>query len=133
MGSATRSTASFFGSNTLAYGVSEIVLPAYLVSIGLGSNVSMWLTPPFMNSQITLLAFGAKCGRPFGGAQAPELPKPSLCRIAPSARPANPIPVLDRKARRDGLFSERFIADPLNAKFLSRVRGQGFLRAIIAM
>ena len=57
------------GSCTSANGVSAIVLPAYLVSIGLGSKLSRWLTPPFMNSQMTLLAFGAKCGWPSGGAQ----------------------------------------------------------------
>jgi hypothetical protein len=51
-------------------GVSRIVLPAYLVSIGLGSKLSMWLTPPFMNSQMTLLAFGVKWGLPVGGAHA---------------------------------------------------------------
>ena len=61
--------ASFLGSCVSANGVSAIVLPAYLVSIGLGSKLSMWLTPPFMNSQITLLAFGAKCGCPVGGDQ----------------------------------------------------------------
>src|SRR5580692_2197017 len=36
--------------------------PAYLVSAGLGSKVSMWLTPPLMNKEMTLLARGAKCG-----------------------------------------------------------------------
>ena len=35
-----------------------MLLPAYLVSSGLGSNVSMCETPPFMNSQMTLLALG---------------------------------------------------------------------------
>ena len=29
----------------------------------------MWLTPPIMNSQITFLALGAKCGLPSGGVQ----------------------------------------------------------------
>ncbi len=58
-----------------------MVLPAYLVSSGLGSKVSRWLTPPFMNSQMTLLAFGGKCGLPSGGAQAPSEPRatPSRC------------------------------------------------------
>ena len=32
--------------DSLRYGVSAIVLPAYLLSIGLGSKLSMWLTPP---------------------------------------------------------------------------------------
>ena len=42
------------------YGVSAIVLPAYLLSAGLGSKLSRWLAPPIMNSQMTLLALGAK-------------------------------------------------------------------------
>ena len=36
--------------------------PAYLVSAGFGSNVSTWLTPPLMNSEITAVARGLKCG-----------------------------------------------------------------------
>ena len=36
--------------------------PAYFASAGLGSNVSMWLTPPLMNSEITAFARGSKCG-----------------------------------------------------------------------
>src|ERR1700682_1973284 len=36
--------------------------PAYLSSIGFGSNVSTWLTPPLMNSEITALARGLKWG-----------------------------------------------------------------------
>ena len=45
-----------------SYGVSAIVLPAYLFSAGLGSKLSRWLIPPSMNSQITFLALGGKCG-----------------------------------------------------------------------
>ena len=37
---------------------SGIGLPASLSSAGLGSNRSMWLGPPSMNSQMTDLAFG---------------------------------------------------------------------------
>ena len=37
---------------------SGIGLPASLSSAGFGSNKSMWLGPPSMNSQITDLAFG---------------------------------------------------------------------------
>ena len=37
---------------------SGIGLPASLSSAGLGSNRSIWLGPPSMNSQITDLAFG---------------------------------------------------------------------------
>src|SRR5213083_231646 len=33
-----------------------------LVNSGLGSNVSRWLVPPFMNREMTALAFGGKCG-----------------------------------------------------------------------
>jgi hypothetical protein len=36
--------------------------PAYLSSAGFGSNVSTWLTPPLMNSEMTALARGLKCG-----------------------------------------------------------------------
>src|SRR5579871_6620050 len=36
--------------------------PAYLFKAGLGSNESTWLTPPLMNSEITLLARAGKCG-----------------------------------------------------------------------
>ena len=66
----TRASLSFSGFCASAYGVSLIDLPAYLVSSGLGSNVSMWRQPPFMNSQMTLLALGVKCGWPSGGCQA---------------------------------------------------------------
>ena len=89
-GTTSRSMASFLGSCTSANGVSAIVLPAYLVSIGFGSKLSMWLTPPFMNSQITLFAFGANAAVPSGGVQPPSLPKPSRCSMAPSAKTAKP-------------------------------------------
>src|SRR5207247_2886453 len=36
--------------------------PAYLVRAGLGSNVSTWLGPPVMNSEITAFARALKCG-----------------------------------------------------------------------
>ena len=61
-----------FGSWTSSNGVSAMVLPAYFVSIGFGSKLSTWLTPPFMNSQMTLLALGGKCGWPSGGVQSPS-------------------------------------------------------------
>src|SRR6516162_3807404 len=38
------------------------VLPSSSYSLGLYSNVSTWLGPPYMNRKMTLLAFGAKCG-----------------------------------------------------------------------
>src|SRR5262245_22342872 len=75
-----------------------MVLPPYLVSIGFGSKLSTWLTPPFMNSQMTLLALGGKCGRPSGGDHSPSRPQPSRCSMAPRAREAKP----DRTARRVG-------------------------------
>jgi hypothetical protein len=36
--------------------------PAYFASEGFGSNVSTWLQPPPMNSEITAVARGLKCG-----------------------------------------------------------------------
>jgi len=78
-----------------------MVLPAYFVSMGFGSKLSMWLTPPFMKSQITFLAFGVKCGRPSGGVHRAELAAPaSRWRSVPRARPVNPMPRSARKARR---------------------------------
>src|SRR3954465_7297469 len=95
--------ASFFGSKVSAKGVSVIDFPAYLFSIGFGSKLSIWLTPPFMNNQITFLALGAKCGRPVGGDQVVKFPRPSWCNLTSSAKPANPKPTFDKKARRDEL------------------------------
>ena len=77
-----------------------MVLPAYFVIIGFGSKLSMWLTPPFMKSQITLLALGAKWGTPSGGAQAAVLPAASRWSIAPSASPVKPSPMSARNVRR---------------------------------
>ena len=39
-----------------------IGLPLCLVSSGLGSNVSTWLTPPYMNRTMHALALAGKCG-----------------------------------------------------------------------
>ena len=71
-----------------AYGVSAIVLPAYRFSAGLGSKLSRWLVPPIMNSQMTFLALGRKCGLPVGRAPAAgsvlsARATPSRCSIAP--------------------------------------------------
>src|SRR3954468_15621776 len=68
-----------------------------------------------MNSQITLFAFGAKCGKPVGGDQeAPSLAKPSRCSIAPSASPVNPMPTSAKKVRRGtrphALDGNRYVA-----------------------
>src|SRR4051812_1425145 len=83
-----------------------MVLPAYFVTSGLGSKLSRWLVPPIMNSQMTRLARGAKCGLPSGAVQgSPEstvsgLPHPSRCNSAPNASPVKPIPRSARNARR---------------------------------
>jgi len=47
-------------STCWATGDSSTVMPAYLLSAGLGSNDSMWLTPPAMNNQITFFALASK-------------------------------------------------------------------------
>ena len=77
-----------------------IDLPPNFVIIGLGSKLSMWLTPPFMKSQITLLALGAKCGSPLGGDHAAVLARASRLSMAPSAMPVNPIPMSAKNVRR---------------------------------
>ena len=65
------------------------------VSAGFGSKLSMWLTPPRMNNQITLFALGAKCGRPSGGdhpVSPGETPNASRCSMAERATPPSPSP-----------------------------------------
>ena len=47
---------------TSPFTLSSIGWPAYFASAGFGSNVSIWLQPPPMNSEITAVARGAKCG-----------------------------------------------------------------------
>ena len=42
--------------------LSKYALPWCRSSVGLGSNRSIWLGPPFMNRWITALALGSKCG-----------------------------------------------------------------------
>src|SRR5688500_14839637 len=79
-----------------------MVLPAYLVSAGLGSKLSMWLTPPHMNSQMTLLTFGRECGLPSGATAVSARAIPSRWSRAPRARPVKPRPTSARKARRLG-------------------------------
>ena len=70
--------------------------------MGLGSKLSMWLTPPFMKSQITLLARGRTCGRPSGGNPpgADARRTPSRAKVAPVASPVKPIPRSARNVRR---------------------------------
>src|SRR5437762_10462608 len=88
--------------------------PAYLVSAGLGSKVSTWLTPPDMNSEITAVARGLKCGgfgayglNPIGVAAqaAPGLSPPASSRSwfnrYASASPLTPPPERKRKSRLD--------------------------------
>src|SRR4051812_38549515 len=76
--------------------------PAKRSNSGLGSNDSRWLTPPRMKSQITLFAFGGKCGKPFGGDHGSSArAMPSRASIAPSARPVKPIPMSARNVRRE--------------------------------
>ena len=62
----------------------------------------MWLTPPIMNSQMTRLALGVKCGLPSGGCHPAVAARaiPLLFSIAPSARPVKPMPKSARKPRR---------------------------------
>src|SRR4051812_11372953 len=55
--------------------------PCRRVSSGLGSQVSTWLTPPYMNRQMHALAFGGKWGflaasGDFGDSAAPALAGP---------------------------------------------------------
>ena len=83
-------------------GVSERCLPANLLRSGFGSKDSTWLTPPNMNSQITRLALGAKCGLPSGADQASESAERALRgSIAPSASPVKPIEVSARNTLRE--------------------------------
>ena len=95
----TRTFFSFSGDCTSLYGVSPIDLPAYFVSIGFGSKLSMWLTPPRMKSQITRFAFCGKIGSPVGGCQA--VLRPHLARQHRADRNA-PQPAEDVAAEEGG-------------------------------
>src|ERR1700730_2250015 len=88
--------------------------PWYFLSSGLGSNVSMWLTPPVMNSEMTALARGLKCGlrgevaEPFCGpdtqACSPAVgaaKRPSCPNRLASASPLIPPPAVNNILRRD--------------------------------
>ena len=76
--------------------------PAYLARSGLGSNKSMWLGPPCMNSQMTRLARGAKCGcRGASGSVAPGQAARASCCIRPAkAKPPIPPPAFSKNCRR---------------------------------
>src|SRR5687768_7374606 len=75
--------------------------PAYLIRSGFGSNRSTWLGPPCMNSQITRLARGAKCGsagaRGFFAAALAFSPESNE---ASASIPAPP-PAVRKKSRRE--------------------------------
>ena len=51
-------------------GVSSMSWPAYLFNSGFTSKLSRWLNPPIRKIQMTDLARGVNCGRPFGGVNA---------------------------------------------------------------
>src|SRR5688572_25517431 len=74
-------------------------LPAYLVSSGLTSKLSTWLTPPQRKIQMTFLARARRVGlvrSADGGAAA----RASSWSMAARARPVKPRPVSARKERR---------------------------------
>src|SRR5262249_42878178 len=88
---------------TLLYGVASMDLPAYFVNSGFTSKLSTWLTPPHRKTQMTLFALGAWCVF-FETAAA------SRCSMAARARPGEPMPVCERKERRETpgqVFMER--------------------------
>jgi len=75
-----------------------------LVNSGLGSNVSRWLVPPFMNREMTALAFGGKCGflgKSGDSSGADEARRFSSLRRSQRASPAMPPPSSHRKRRRE--------------------------------
>src|SRR5438067_2251988 len=96
--------------------------PAYFASAGLGSKVSTWLTPPLMNSEMTAVARGLKCGdfgayglNPIGfaahaPASAPADSSWSWFNRYASARPLTPPPERNRKSRRDQQVLHLFMA-----------------------
>src|SRR5262245_5169925 len=103
--------------------------PAYFISAGLGSNVSTWLTPPLMNSEITAVARGLKCGglgayglKPTGAAwhavASPARRRSWFSRYA-SASPLTPPPDRKRKSRRDQIVFVAFIVPAASNQPLS--------------
>src|SRR5258706_4938614 len=81
----------------------EIFLPLFLSSSGLGSNRSTALGAPSMNSQMTDLAFGAKCGgRTASGLMAVEISvaEAGVARRSASARSPKPAPARVMNSRR---------------------------------
>ena len=89
---------------------SAIGWPAYLVRAIFGSNVSTWLTPPLMKSEMTAVARGSKCdgcgANGFPGIGASHVSdcaaarNPCWSSMWASASPAIPPPDCIRKSRR---------------------------------
>ena len=75
-----------------------IGLPLCLVSSGLGSNVSTWLTPPYMKRTMHALALAGKCGAlGASGESSGRAPPPTRRPIAaknpsPASRVASAVP-----------------------------------------
>jgi hypothetical protein len=84
--------------------------PVRLVSCGLGSKVSTWLTPPYMNKTMHALALAGKCGAfkakgesgdgPVSEAADASAKKPSPASKAVKAVPTKPPPASQRNSRR---------------------------------
>ena len=66
--------------------------PAYFSSAGLGSNVSMWLGPPFMKHQMTDLAVGLWCGFLAASGPPPAAAKSLSPNSEVSAKAPSPLP-----------------------------------------
>src|SRR5438046_1673458 len=88
------------------------------VNSGLGSNVSRWLVPPFMNREMTALAFGGKCGflgKSGDSSAAGEARRFSRPRRSHRASPAMPPPSSHRKRRREGGQQAEFLSNDITA------------------
>src|SRR5687768_6194012 len=104
-----------------------MVLPAYLLTAGLGSKLWRWLVPPIMKSQITRFALGANMGLPSGGVQrasaAADRPAsaraiPSRWSIAPRTSPVKPMPRSARNARRGKRWQLQSFERVMGAPFI---------------
>src|SRR5215831_9601040 len=78
-------------------------LPANLRSIGLGSNRSTWLGPPFWNIWMTAFALASKCGRRGFRSYVFRAPKRSRVSSEARAAPCRPPLMREKKSRREGL------------------------------
>src|SRR5262245_28484179 len=83
----------------------------------------MWLVPPIMNSQITLLALGTWWGLPSGGVRSSSA-KPSRLSIVARASEPNPKPMSYRNRRRVRAFMAATLSfrSRLASRFLSADR-----------